>query len=366
MYCLSGTRTMNDIKQPKPDLLPSGLPSEIAAQRLKNEGANELGTSQRRALGGIVRDVLTEPMFMLLLVAGSIYLMMGDRSEALALLGFVAIIMGITVFQERRTDNALAALRDLSSPRALVRRDGQMMRIAGHELVREDCLLLAEGDRVPADARLRAHRGRAEQRFEFQKIRIIDQTQDDFAHVDGFAVVGGQTLAWREPELFAHTGNGYAVTIKFDPAEPTLGCAIFNRETGTKNRDGWALGLFLGLADHEPDAPQICAQRGFLTEVEVESLARRKRYTSAIRAEYRGIVGRDAPPVRASEARNGRGEIVRIEEGRGDNVTRGGGDKSSGHRATVSPGHLEDRGLAQPRPRAAATRDRMMDLILGG
>lgn len=181
-----------------------------------------------------------------------------------------------------------------------------------------------------------------------------------------FAVVGGQTLAWREPELFAHTGNGYAVTIKFDPAEPTLGCAIFNRETGTRNRDGWALGLFLGLADHEPDAPQICAQRGFRTEVEVESLARRKRYTSAIRAEYRGIVGRDAPPVRASEARNGRGEIVRIEEGRGDKVTRGGGDKSSGHRATVSPGHLEDRGLAQPRPRAAATRDRMMELILGG
>ena len=72
------------------------------------------------------------------------------------LLGFVFVVMGITIVQERRTERALEALRDLSSPRALVIRDGQQKRIAGREVVRGDMLVLAEGDRVPADAVLRA------------------------------------------------------------------------------------------------------------------------------------------------------------------------------------------------------------------
>ena len=71
------------------------------------------------------------------------------------LLGFVFVVMGITIVQERRTERALDALRDLSSPRALVIRDGRQRRIAGREVVRGDIIVLAEGDRVPADAVLR-------------------------------------------------------------------------------------------------------------------------------------------------------------------------------------------------------------------
>ena len=67
------------------------------------------------------------------------------------LLGFVFVVMGITIYQERRTERALEALRDLSSPRALVIRDGRRVRIAGREVVRGDMVVLAEGDRVPAD-----------------------------------------------------------------------------------------------------------------------------------------------------------------------------------------------------------------------
>ena len=145
---------MNDNKPAEPALSPAGLSSETAARRLREEGTNDLGLSQRRALHDIIRDVLAEPMFMLLLLAGGIYLLMGDRGEAMILLGFVLIIIAITVLQERRTDNALAALRDLSSPRALVMRNGEALRIAGHDVVREDILLLAEGDRVPADGQL--------------------------------------------------------------------------------------------------------------------------------------------------------------------------------------------------------------------
>lgn len=80
---------------------------------------------------------------------------MGELSDALMLLAFVFVVISITIIQERRTERALDALRGLSSPRALVIRDGQQRRIAGREVVRGDQILLSEGDRVPADAVLR-------------------------------------------------------------------------------------------------------------------------------------------------------------------------------------------------------------------
>lgn len=131
-----------------------GLDSTTAARRLADEGPNDIGVSQRRTLTAIAKEVASEPMFLLLLAAGAVYLLIGDTTEALVLMGFVLVIMGITIVQERRTDNALAALRDLSSPRALVIRDGIEARIAGRDVVRGDVLILGEGDRVPADGHL--------------------------------------------------------------------------------------------------------------------------------------------------------------------------------------------------------------------
>ena len=90
-------------------------------------------------------------MFILLLACGIIYLFLGDLQEALMLLGFVFVIMGITFYQERKTERAIEALRDLSSPRALVIRDGKARRIPGREVVRGDIIVVSEGDRIPAD-----------------------------------------------------------------------------------------------------------------------------------------------------------------------------------------------------------------------
>lgn len=132
----------------------AGLSAAEARRRLAADGPNELGYAGRRALLAIVGEVVSEPMFLLLLAAGAVYFMIGDRFEAMVLMGFVLVIIGITVFQERRTDNALAALREMSSPRAQVLRDGVMQRIAGRDVVRGDLLLLEEGDRVPADGEL--------------------------------------------------------------------------------------------------------------------------------------------------------------------------------------------------------------------
>jgi Ca2+-transporting ATPase len=132
----------------------TGLSGAEATRRLAADGPNELGDTHRRALRATVIEVVREPMFLLLIAAGVVYFLIGDRFEAMVLTGFVLVIMAITIFQQRRTDNALAALRDLSSPRALVMRDGVMQRIAGREVVRGDLLMLQEGDRVPADGEL--------------------------------------------------------------------------------------------------------------------------------------------------------------------------------------------------------------------
>ena len=105
--------------------------------------------SQPRNLWMIALEVLREPMFMLL-PACAIYVVLGI-CEALILFASVMVIVAITIYQaqDRR---ALEALRDLSSPRALVIREGVQMRIAGREVVRGDLVLMKEGDRVPADA----------------------------------------------------------------------------------------------------------------------------------------------------------------------------------------------------------------------
>jgi Ca2+-transporting ATPase len=130
---------------------PTGLSHAEAAQRLERDGPNEMPGQGPRRLTMIVREVLTEPMFLLLIAAATIYVALGDVREAVVLGISILVVILITIVQERRTDQALARLRDLSSPRALVIREGVDMRIAGRDVVVGDTLLLYEGDRVPAD-----------------------------------------------------------------------------------------------------------------------------------------------------------------------------------------------------------------------
>ena len=129
-----------------------GLSSEQVTEKQRAEGLNELPSSKPKNLFTIAWGVVKEPMFLLLVACGTLYLVLGDIQEGLMLLGFVFVIMGIEFYQEKKTEKALDALKDLASPRALVIREGVEKRIAGREVVTEDLVILQEGDRVPADA----------------------------------------------------------------------------------------------------------------------------------------------------------------------------------------------------------------------
>ncbi len=130
----------------------SGLAEEQAKHKLEKEGPNELPSSKPRGILHLIFGVLKEPMFLLLVACGTLYLILGDLQEGLMLLGFVFVIMGIEFYQQKKTEKALDALKDLASPRALVIRDGIEKRIPGKEVVTDDLVILQEGDRVPADA----------------------------------------------------------------------------------------------------------------------------------------------------------------------------------------------------------------------
>jgi P-type Ca2+ transporter type 2C len=133
----------------------AGLSEADALARLKADGHNELPAANRRTPFRIVLEVVREPMLALLLGGGVIYLILGSITDSLVLLAFALMSILITVIQETRTERVLEALRDMTSPRALVIRGGERRRIPGRDVVRGDFIVLAEGDRVPADALLR-------------------------------------------------------------------------------------------------------------------------------------------------------------------------------------------------------------------
>ncbi len=221
-----------------------GLEQASAAQRLLDEGPNDIGLSHQRSLGAIVVEVGTEPMFLLLIAAGLVYLLMGDAGEALVLLGFVLAIIGITIAQERRTDNALEALRDLSSPRARVIRDGVPARIAGSEVVREDLLALAEGDRVAADGvLLEAHELAMDESMLTGESLPVTKAAGDLVYA-GTLAVSGQGMV-RVSATGRHTEMG-RIGISLD--ELDLEASPLRQQMDQLTRRFAAIGLLLSLA----------------------------------------------------------------------------------------------------------------------
>ena len=185
------------------------LSTEEAETILKNEGYNELPSTRPRSVLYLLVGVLKEPMFLLLIACSALYIVLGDHKEGFMLMSSILLVIAITLYQERRTAKALDSLRELSSPRALVIRDGKEKRIPGRDVVKGDIIVLQEGDRVPADALI----------IESLNLKIDESllTGESFA-VEKRNAIAGESFAFRTgedtPFIYSGTmivhGNGIA------------------------------------------------------------------------------------------------------------------------------------------------------------
>lgn len=196
----------------------SGLTDAEAGARLRADGPNELPSADHRTGLRILLDVIKEPMLALLLAGGAIYALLGETRDAAVLMAFACLSVIITLVQEWRSEKVLHALRDLSSPRALVIREGRRQRIPGREVVRGDVILLSEGDRVPADARLVwAHDLKADESL-LTGESVPVRKRAAFGQEEGRPIPGGDNL----PTVFSGTlvvrGKGTAEVIATGPA----------------------------------------------------------------------------------------------------------------------------------------------------
>ena len=132
-----------------------GLSTEEARARQARVGLNLLTQHERRGWLQVMGSVLSEPMFLLLLVAAGLYLVLGDLGEGLLLSAFAILSLALVIWQEHRSARALDALRELAAPQVRVWRDGRPCVIAARDLVPGDVIAVAEGERVTADAVLR-------------------------------------------------------------------------------------------------------------------------------------------------------------------------------------------------------------------
>jgi Ca2+-transporting ATPase len=131
-----------------------GLSEAEAAARLVQFGPNLLRERKTRGLIEIARRTLREPMFLLLLAAAALYLLLGDLGEGLFLTVGALLSLGLVIFQELRSERALAALNALAEPLARVIREGAQRTIPAAELVPGDLVVVGEGGRLPADGTL--------------------------------------------------------------------------------------------------------------------------------------------------------------------------------------------------------------------
>lgn len=220
----------------------TGLSDAEAQARLAAEGSNVLPSATRRSLGRIIIDVMREPMLALLAGGGLVYVILGDVHEALVLLGFACISIVITVAQEARTERAVEALRDLTSPRALVIREGRQLRIAGSDLVRGDLVLLSEGDRVAADGVLLQNDGLS-----------VDES---ILTGESVAVDKGVALAADEARMPRPGGDGLAYV--FSGSLVVRGSGLFQvLATGVRSEIGQ---IGHQLAKIEAEAPRLQRQ----------------------------------------------------------------------------------------------------------
>ncbi|PHJ37288.1 HAD family hydrolase [Desulforamulus profundi] len=128
-----------------------GLTTSEAKKLQEQFGKNELVPEKKENIFHKIFHVITEPMFLLLIIAAGVYFVLGEPKDGAIMLVFVVGIISIEAIQEWKTDKTLKALKDLSAPHVKVLRDGEEKTINSSDLVPGDIMYIAEGVKIPAD-----------------------------------------------------------------------------------------------------------------------------------------------------------------------------------------------------------------------
>ena len=131
-----------------------GLSNEEVLESRKIHGRNEIAQEEKTSLLKIALKFFSEPVFLLLIGASLIYFALGEPRDGAIMLVFVVFMGSINLYQEWRTDRTLEALRNLSSPKVSVIREGEKEIIPSEELVPGDIMLLSEGEKISADGEI--------------------------------------------------------------------------------------------------------------------------------------------------------------------------------------------------------------------
>ena len=131
-----------------------GLSAQDASARLEKYGRNIIESSNKKSLAKKIIEQIADPMVILLIVASIISAFTGDVVESIIIIAIVVINAIMSIIQEGRAEDSVAALQKMSSPEATVLRDGSRKKVKADELVPGDVVILETGDIIPADMRL--------------------------------------------------------------------------------------------------------------------------------------------------------------------------------------------------------------------
>lgn len=132
-------------------MLEKGLTEEEVIELRKKYGFNEIVSEKKENFFFKIIHIICEPMFLLLIIAATIYFVLGEPKDGVIMLVFVIGIIMIDIIQEWKTDKTLSMLKNLSEPKVMVLRDGKKKEISSRELVPEDIMFIYEGVKIPAD-----------------------------------------------------------------------------------------------------------------------------------------------------------------------------------------------------------------------
>lgn len=129
-----------------------GLTDEQVIASRHKHGRNVTMLREQNRLWQVIKEIATEPLFIILVCTAAIYILLGEFSEAVIMIIALGFVSGISIYQENRSRSAVAGLKKLTASLAKVIRNGVTQKIDTEELVVDDLIVLEDGDKVPADA----------------------------------------------------------------------------------------------------------------------------------------------------------------------------------------------------------------------